>query len=144
MSNYSDHIIVIIIIIAWFPQPSALVAVFPGRPFPYSMRSSMNSKWFIFRCPSITPSPSWYFVLCCLRICVSGIIAMTNSGADEESPWNISHLTFTLPGVVPSTVISVLQFSMLYLNNLLMLSATPTSITDPSIHVCGTMWCAFF
>jgi len=96
-----------------------------------------SCTWFTIRCPS----PRRYPASCCLRICVNGITAKTNSRGDRESHWNIPRLMLTLPSVIPPAVSSVLQLSMLYINSLLRLSAAPVLALPVPVSMSAVSCC---
>ena len=66
--------------------------------FPYSLKSSMKSKWLTFA----SLFSSWYHIPDSFNIWVNGNKVITNSNGENESPWNIPLLMGTDPNSFPS------------------------------------------
>ena len=99
----------------------------------YNFKWSMKSRWLRrLRC-------KLYPALCCLRRLVIGIIAVTKSMGDSESPWNTPLLMSTSHSVPPPTVSIVFQCSIRFSMKVRRFVSTPTSLKLSWVQECGTM-----
>ena len=113
---------IFIISMAHFPMPNSIpiswqyiLTVFTrvSNSFLFlanSLISSMYIKWLIFSCYLLSLYVSVHF----LRICLKGLMAITNSNGDSASPWNTPLCIFTFANLFPPAVNSTLQVSMVF------------------------------
>ena len=71
---------------------------------------SMYIRWLIFSCELLSLYPAVHF----LSICLSGIIAITNSNSDNAFPRNIPLWIFAWAKLFTPAVNSTLQFFMVF------------------------------
>ena len=100
--------------------------------FAYNFKSSINRRWLIF---ILFPEdyPASHF----LRMRVRGIIVITNSSGDKESPQKIPLFMSTLPRLCPFDVSSVFQPFIELANRFLIFWAMPTRPRHSRIHGWG-------
>ena len=75
----------------------------------------------------------------CLRMWLSGIIAITNSNGDSASPWNMPLWIFTSAKIFPSAVNSTLQVSVFFSINFMTSSGILYILRQCNIQLWGTI-----
>ena len=105
-----------------------------------SLMSSMYIRWLMFSCELL----SWYPLVYFLSMWLSGIITITNSNGERESPWNIPLWIFAsatlFTAVVNSTLKVPMVFSIKFVTSSDMLYII---LRQFIIQLFGTISCAF-